>query len=66
MKVPMRPPEMIWGQIWRMVARSGRTSVIFSLEDSCFSSPLMMRSTPEMISATANRPIRVGINWRPD
>ena len=66
MKVPIRPPEMICGQIWEMVFRSGRTSLIFSLEDSCFSSPLMMRSTPAMISDTANRPISTGMNCNPE
>ena len=65
MKVPMRPPERMLGQIFLMVFQSGRTLVIFSLDFCSCSSPRIMRSTPAMTSETANRPIRVGMNWKP-
>ena len=66
MKVPMMPPERIFGQIWAMVLPSGRTRVIFSVDFAwALSRPAMMRSTPAITSATAKRPISTGMKLRP-
>ena len=66
MKVPMMPPERMLAQMDLMVFPSGSTRVIFSLDFSwALSRPAMMRSTPAMTSAMANRPMSTGMKLRP-